>query len=85
MFLHSPNRGTVEHTPRRYVRVAGGLCLLLMVAMASGSEAPSLPQRHLRVCADPNNLPFSNERLEGFENKLADLIAHDLNATLTYT
>jgi quinoprotein dehydrogenase-associated probable ABC transporter substrate-binding protein len=64
--------------------VAGGLCLLLMVATAPGSEAPSLP-RQLRVCADPNNLPFSNERLEGFENKLADLIARDLNATLTYT
>jgi len=53
--------------------------------MASGSEAQPLPQRQLRVCADPNNLPFSNERLEGFENKLAELIAHELNATLTYT
>src|SRR5207249_2415292 len=62
-----------------------GLCLLLLVAMASGSEAQPLPQRQLRVCADPNNLPFSNERLEGFENKLADLIAQELNATLTYT
>jgi quinoprotein dehydrogenase-associated probable ABC transporter substrate-binding protein len=53
--------------------------------MASGSEAQPLQQRQLRVCADPNNLPFSNERLEGFENKLAELIAHDLNASLTYT
>jgi quinoprotein dehydrogenase-associated probable ABC transporter substrate-binding protein len=53
--------------------------------MASGSEAQPLLPRQLRVCADPNNLPFSNERLEGFENKLAELIAHDLNATLTYT
>jgi len=31
--------------------------------------------RELRVCADPNNLPFSNERGEGFENKIAKLIA----------
>jgi mxaJ protein len=40
--------------------------------------------RDLRVCADPSNLPFSNERGEGFENKLAELIAADLGARLTY-
>src|ERR1043166_7575848 len=39
----------------------------------------------LRVCADPNNLPFSNQRGEGFENRLAELIAHDLGAKLEYT
>jgi mxaJ protein len=32
----------------------------------------------LKVCADPNNLPYSNSRLEGFENRLADLVARDL-------
>jgi len=41
--------------------------------------------RELRVCADPNNLPFSNERGEGFENKIAKLIADELGATLSYT
>jgi quinoprotein dehydrogenase-associated probable ABC transporter substrate-binding protein len=85
MFLPSHEKRAVEQTTRRSVRVAGGLCLLLMVTMAFGSEAQSPPQRQLRICADPNNLPFSNERLEGFENKLAELIAHDLNATLTYS
>jgi quinoprotein dehydrogenase-associated probable ABC transporter substrate-binding protein len=39
----------------------------------------------LRVCADPNNMPFSNERGEGFENKLAELIAKDLGARVEYT
>jgi quinoprotein dehydrogenase-associated probable ABC transporter substrate-binding protein len=39
----------------------------------------------LRVCADPNNLPFSNERGEGFENKLAELIAREMNAGVQYT
>jgi len=39
----------------------------------------------LRVCADPNNLPFSNERGEGFENRLASLIARDLHARVQYT
>src|SRR5829696_4599439 len=41
--------------------------------------------RELRVCADPNNLPFSNEAREGFENKVVDLIAEDLGATVAYT
>jgi len=41
--------------------------------------------RELRVCADPNNLPYSNDRHEGFENKLAELIARELGATLSYT
>jgi quinoprotein dehydrogenase-associated probable ABC transporter substrate-binding protein len=39
----------------------------------------------LRVCADPNNLPFSNERGEGFENALARLVAHELGRDLEYT
>jgi quinoprotein dehydrogenase-associated probable ABC transporter substrate-binding protein len=39
----------------------------------------------LRVCADPNNLPFSNERREGFENKIADLIAADMHLPVEYT
>jgi quinoprotein dehydrogenase-associated probable ABC transporter substrate-binding protein len=38
----------------------------------------------LRVCADPRNLPFSNETGEGFENKIAALFAQKLGKTLTY-
>ncbi len=47
--------------------------------------APESAQRILRVTADPNNLPFSNERREGFENKLAELIAQELGAELQYS
>jgi quinoprotein dehydrogenase-associated probable ABC transporter substrate-binding protein len=39
----------------------------------------------LRVCADPNNLPFSNDKSEGFENKIAELFAAKLGKTLAYT
>lgn len=39
----------------------------------------------LRVCADPNNLPFSNVKGEGFENKLAELFAAKLGKKLAYT
>ena len=41
--------------------------------------------RQLRVCADPNNLPYSNINRQGFENKIADLIARDMNARVVYT
>ena len=39
----------------------------------------------LRVCSEPNNLPFSNRAGEGFENKIARLVAHDLGERLEYT
>jgi mxaJ protein len=38
----------------------------------------------LRVCSEPNNLPFSNRAGEGFENKIADLVARDLGDTVEY-
>jgi mxaJ protein len=39
----------------------------------------------LRVCADPNNLPFSNEAKAGFENKLAEMVADELHEPVSYT
>jgi mxaJ protein len=57
------------------------LLALGAVAFAADAQAPN----KLRVCADPNNLPYSNEKQEGFENKLADLIARDLGREVDYT
>ncbi len=60
-------------------------------AVQQQSQPPTAQQKFerpagvLRVCADPNNLPFSNERGEGFENRLAELLAKDLNERLEYT
>jgi mxaJ protein len=53
--------------------------VLFVVHIATGEE-----QRVLRVAADPNNLPFSNDRLEGFENKIAELIARELHCKIQY-
>ncbi|PYT02019.1 MAG: quinoprotein dehydrogenase-associated putative ABC transporter substrate-binding protein [Acidobacteria bacterium] len=39
----------------------------------------------LRVCADPNNLPFSNKNGDGFENKIAELIAGEMHLPVEYT
>jgi mxaJ protein len=45
---------------------------------------PPLGPAALRVCADPNNLPFSNQRREGLENRLAELVARELKMRVTY-
>jgi quinoprotein dehydrogenase-associated probable ABC transporter substrate-binding protein len=57
--------------------------IVLAFAILLGS-CSLIPQRTLTACADPNNLPFSNKSGEGFENKLAQLIASDLHAKLQY-
>jgi mxaJ protein len=53
----------------------------LLVAFTGAAAAPA----PLRVCADPNNLPFSNARGEGFENRVAELIAAELGTRVEYT
>ena len=57
-------------------------CVLALV-MAAGC-LPCLAATELRVCADPNNLPYSNDQKQGFENQLAALIGKDLNMQVTY-
>ena len=53
---------------------------------AAGQSTGELVDRMaLRVCADPSNLPFSNDRGEGFENKIAELMAERLGQPLVYT
>ncbi len=66
--------------------------LALWPATAPRAQAPGLgasvelvDPHVLRVCADPRNLPFSNEAGEGFENKLAELFAKKLGKSLSYT
>jgi mxaJ protein len=48
-------------------------------------EDEAEPERDaFRVCADPNNLPFSNEAEQGFENKIAEVMAKDLGLPVEY-
>ena len=54
--------------------------VLVLTPMDRAGAAPVL-----RVCADPDNMPFSNAKREGFENKLAELIAERLGDELEYT
>ena len=59
--------------------------IVAAVVCAGAGRASADVARQLRVCGDPNNLPFSNEKLEGIENKIADVIAKDLGMTVAYT
>jgi mxaJ protein len=52
---------------------------------ATGVPSPESPVPVLRVCADPNNLPFSDAGGRGFENQLASLVARELGARVEYT
>lgn len=62
------------------------LTVALVASCACGGPSTNTrASAPLRVCADPNNLPFSNDRLEGFENHLADLVAAELGTTVQYT
>src|SRR4051812_48798704 len=60
------------------------ITLLLSAALAMAEPIPTT-QRTLRVCGDPNNLPFSNRKLEGFENKIAQIVADELGAKLEWS
>jgi mxaJ protein len=58
------------------------------VVVAAGSMligATTADAAVLRVCADPNNLPFSDQAGRGFENEIVELIAKDLGSTVDYT
>ncbi|HEX5385744.1 MAG TPA: quinoprotein dehydrogenase-associated putative ABC transporter substrate-binding protein [Gemmatimonadales bacterium] len=52
---------------------------------AAARVVPPAGPRVLRVCADPDNMPFSNRRLEGFENRIVALVARDMGASVAYT
>ncbi|HEY7577760.1 MAG TPA: substrate-binding domain-containing protein [Acetobacteraceae bacterium] len=74
----------------RLAAVAVG-ALLLMCGLARaqtpglGSSAELVDPNTFRVCADPRNLPFSDQAGEGFENKLAELFASKLGEPTSYT
>jgi mxaJ protein len=80
---------SASNATRRHGLFVAGLLALLAAANASGrpvaAPAGGDPSSVLRVCADPNNLPYSNARGEGFENALARLLADNLHRSLAYT
>ena len=68
----------------RSIAFAAVCGLAWTTSTSAQSQHPATEQRQLRVCADPANMPFSDEAQQGFENKIAELLARDIHAHLTY-
>lgn len=66
---------------RSFIGVGALLAVVLLTPLQPSRAAADA----FRVCADPNNLPFSNRRQEGFENKLAEMLAGALGQSVEYT
>ena len=62
----------------------GGLGLYSALAV-EGHRSDLVNRRVLRVCSDPANMPFSNQKAEGFENKIANIIGDELKVPVEYT
>lgn len=58
--------------------------VLLLALAAATAAAQEAPRTSLRVCADPDNLPYSHEDGGGFENRIARLVAEDFGLPLEY-
>jgi mxaJ protein len=80
-----------------FKKILLALCVLNLIQVGSvfalGQDRedglPGMPYRiptdkEFRVCADPESLPYSNQKGEGFENKIAEVLAKDLGKELTY-
>src|SRR5205085_12007826 len=74
--------GTMTTMTRGLAIVATASMAVLLLAFAAARAGAASPP--LRVCADPNNLPFSNARQQGFENRLAAMVAGDLGTRIEY-
>ena len=58
--------------------------LLSTETFSRESAIEAVDKENLRVCADPSNLPFSNENGEGYENEIAELLGKKLNIPVVY-
>jgi quinoprotein dehydrogenase-associated probable ABC transporter substrate-binding protein len=87
--LRQPSRKALQHCLRTFLLAILGLLGGLNISRAQTNESGDLSielvdPKVLRVCADPRNMPFSNEKGEGFENKVATLFAERLQKKLEY-
>ncbi|MDR4307836.1 quinoprotein dehydrogenase-associated putative ABC transporter substrate-binding protein [Chelatococcus sambhunathii] len=79
---------TVLRRPAVACALLAGAAILfsaLGAAPAAAQTSDLVNRATLRVCADPADMPLSNEKGEGFENKIAELLAKDLGVPLAYT
>src|SRR5947209_7412705 len=71
----------------RLARFAAAALLIVPTAVSvvrAQTPGEILARTELRVCADPNDLPFSNDKGEGYENKTAELVGRELNLPVRF-
>ncbi|MGB8638133.1 MAG: substrate-binding domain-containing protein [Pseudolabrys sp.] len=71
--------------PAALLAVLLSMDLVAPVCAAEGQRPDLVNRTALRVCADPANMPFSNDKNEGFENKIAEIVAAELKVQVEYT
>ena len=80
-----PNRISMRFAPICICALISFAALSPFSTYVSAQTSETIDTTSLRVCADPSNLPFSNDKGEGFENKIAELFAADLGIPVRYT
>ena len=80
--MRLPARRLKKSSSARIGAVLSALTLLMLASATTVAEEPFQKPRALKVCDDPNNLPFSNDKGEGFENRIAKNLARDLGLSL---
>lgn len=80
--MRSPAPRSKRSNSARIYGVAAVLSVVIPASLAPAAEEPFQKPRALKVCDDPNNLPFSNDKGEGFENRIAQMVARDLGLPL---
>ncbi|HJY48421.1 MAG TPA: substrate-binding domain-containing protein [Stellaceae bacterium] len=95
LILRRPRRGRLEGHTDGWQHIAtallggillGGILLggILLGGPAGAQTSDTVDRSELKVCADPNNLPYSDEKKEGFENKIAELMGGELGLKVDY-
>jgi quinoprotein dehydrogenase-associated probable ABC transporter substrate-binding protein len=80
----APQRTGVHRFATGAVFACATALLLVTVPPAHAGEGKAGGRDALRVCQDPNNLPFANDKEEGFENRIAELLGKHLGVPVTY-
>jgi len=81
----TPGRGRLARAVGRALLLGFALLAPFVAWAVEPSKGELRSQAAFRVCADPANLPFSNDKGEGFENKIAEVFARALGLPVAYT
>jgi quinoprotein dehydrogenase-associated probable ABC transporter substrate-binding protein len=84
MFIATSDNSRCATRSLALLALAASILSLWSASTTAAVDHEGRSSSYLTVCGDPNNLPFSNDRLEGFENKIAELIANETGRPLHY-